>query len=307
MNSYHTKFLLNFLPFTAKWGLFCLLLIPTFAFSQERVLAVMSSHGKIYQDFYSTLEDKLHKNITITRVSFSDINKEILSHHNFIVSIGYKAAKAVSKYKTKTPIIYSLIPDNESLRTSIPCKKTTCYKAYINQPINRYTKLFKTLFPKGKNLVLATTKANTRNSQQVKTASKNIGIVYKEIRIQQQNISRIFINKLNNNDVLLALPNPDIYNANNAKSIILSTYHANVPIIAYSKSFAKAGALVSLYSSIDNIADKTASIVNKIIQDGPQKQKEYYPDNFTIEINSAVARSLNIDIDSESVIKRKIK
>ena len=224
MKSYHTKFLLNFLPLTAKWGLFCLLLIPTFAFSQERILAVMSSHGKIHQGFYSTLEDKLHENITITRVSFSDINNEILNQHNFIVSIGYKAAKAVSKYKTKTPIIYSLIPDNESLRTSIPCKKTTCYKAYMNQPINRYTKLFKALFPKEKNLVLATTKANTRNAQQVKTASKNIGIVYKEIRIQQQNITRIFINKLNNNDVLLALPNPDIYNANNAKSIILSTY-----------------------------------------------------------------------------------
>lgn len=307
MKSYHTKLPPNFLPLTAKWGLFCLLLIPTFAFSQERVLAVMSSHGKIYQDFYSTLEDKLHKNITITRVSFSDINNEILNQHNFIVSIGYKAAKVVSKHKTKTPIIYSLIPDNESLRTSIPCKKTTCYKAYINQPISRYTKLFKVLFPKGKNLVLATTKANSGNSQQVKAASKNIGIIYKEIRIQQQNITRTFINKLNNNDVLLALPNPDIYNANNAKNIILSTYHANVPIIAYSKSFAKAGALVSLYSSIDNIADKTASIVNKIIQDGPQKQKEYYPDDFTIEINSAVARSLNIDIDSESVIKRKIK
>ena len=307
MKSYHTKFLLNFLPFTAKWGLFCLLLIPSFAFSQERILAVMSSHGKIYQDFYSTLEDKLHKNIRITRVSFSDINHETLNHHNLIIPIGYKAAKAVSKYETKTPIIYSLIPDNKSLRTSIPCKKTTCYKAYINQPINRYTKLFKALFPKGKNLVLATTKANTRNSQQVKAASKNIGIVYKEIRIQQQNITRIFINKLNNNDVLLALPNPDIYNANNAKSIILSTYHANVPIIAYSKSFAKAGALVSLYSSIDNIADKTASIVNKIILDGPQKQKEYYPDEFTIEINSAVARSLNINLEPESVIKRKIK
>ena len=307
MISYHTKSSPNFLHLTAKWGLFCVLLMPMLAYSQEHVLAVMSGHGKIYQNFYSTLEDKLHKNITVTQVSFSDINNELLSHHNFIISIGYKAAKAISKHKTQKSIIYSLIPDNEFLRESIPCKKTTCYKAYINQPINRYTKLFKTLFPKGKNLVLATTKANTRNSQQVKAASKNIGIVYKELRIQQQNITRTFIKKLNNNDVLLALPNPDIYNANNAKSIILSTYHANVPIIAYSKSFAKAGALVSLYSSIDDIADKTASIVNKIILDGPQKQKEYYPDDFTIEINFAVARSLNINIDSESVIKRKIK
>ena len=36
----------------------------------------------------------------------------------------------------------------------------------------------------------------------------------------------------------------------------------NIPIIAYSKSFAKAGALISLYSSVENVADKTVSVIN---------------------------------------------
>ncbi len=268
----------------------------------------MSSKGEIYQNFYSQLEKKLHTNIIITKTSYSEINNETLSQYNFIVSIGYKAARTLSNHKTNGNIVYSLIPDNEALQRKTPCKKTTCYKIYINQPVSRYIKLFKILFPKGKNLVLATTHTNSKISQQVKSASKNNGIVYKEISIQKnKNISRMFINELTSNDVLLALPNPAIYNANNAKSIILSSYHANVPIIAYSKSFAKAGALISLYSSTDNIAEKTANIVNSIIKDGPQKQKKYYPDNFTIEINSSVARSLNINIDSENVIKRKLK
>lgn len=267
----------------------------------------MSNQGEIYQNFYSILEDKLHENITISQVSTFDINNKILKHHDIIVSLGYKAAKAISKYKIKKTIVYSLIPDNESLQNNIPCKKTTCYKIYINQPVYRYIKLFKALFPKEKNLVIATTK-NTKTLQQVKVAAEKNDVIYKHLRIQKKNnISRIFIRKLNNNDVLLALPNPEIYNANNAKSIILSTYHANVPIIAYSKSFAKAGALISLYSSIDNIATKTADIINKILKEGALNKKKYYPDEFTIEINSAVARSLNIKFDTESVIKRKIR
>jgi len=299
---------LNFLHVIAKPGLFCLFLIPAISYSQERVLVVMSNPGEIHQNFYSALEDKLHNNITISQTSISDINNEILDQQNLIISTGYKAAKAISRYKTKTPVIYSLIPDNDSLQSDILCKNTTCYKIYINQPVNRYVKLFKALFPKGKNLVFVTTEANSIKSQQVKITSKNLGVIYKEFRIQQHNnISKTFISKLNNNDVLLALPNPDIYNANSAKSIILSTYHANVPIISYSKSFAKAGALISLYSSIDNIAVKTANIVNKIIKDGTQKQKEYYPGEFTIEINHAVARSLNININSKNEIRRKIK
>lgn len=268
----------------------------------------MSSNGKIYQKFFSELEENLNKNTTVSKISFSEINNENLNEYNVVVSIGYKAAKAISKYKTGSNIIYSLIPDNESLQSNISCNKTTCYKIYIDQPVSRYVQLFKILFPKGKRLVFATKKENSKKSQQLKIASKSNSLIYKDIRIQKnKNISRTLINKLNNNDVLLALPNPGIYNANNAKSIILSTYHVNVPIIGYSKSFAKAGALISLYSSIDNIAEKTASIVNKIIKDGELKHKEYYPDKFTIEINSSVARSLDINIVSEGVIRRNIE
>ena len=292
----------------AKLVLFCLLLTPLSSYSKEGVLAIISNHGKTQQNFYSKLKSKLTKDTSITQINSSDITDELINQYELIIPIGYKSAKVVAKYKTKKNIIYTLIPDSESLRLSIPCKKTTCYKIYINQPVDRYIQLFKNLFPEGKTLVFATTKENSISSQQIKKSSKNNNLIFKDIRISKNgNISRTLINKLNHNDVLLALPNADIYNANHAKSIILSTYHANVPIIAYSKSFAKAGALISLYSSIDNIADKTANIVYSIITNGSLKQKEYYPDDFEIEINSAVARSLNINIDSKNMIKRKIK
>jgi ABC-type uncharacterized transport system substrate-binding protein len=308
VNNYSKKSSVLFSPLAAKLVLFFLLITPLSSYSKDGILAVMSDHRAIQQNFYSKLLNKLSEDTSVTQINASDITEEILSQHDLIISIGYKSAKVVAKHKTKNNVIYTLIPDNGSLQLSIPCEKTTCYKIYINQPVSRYVQLFKSLFPKGKTLVFATSNENSKKSQQVKTAAKNNNLAFKDISIHKnENISRTFINKLNNNDVLLALPNPDIYNANQAKSIILSTYHANVPIIAYSKSFAKAGALISLYSSIDNIAEKTANIVNTIITDGPQKQKEYYPDDFTIEINSAVARSLNINIDSENMLKRKIK
>lgn len=296
------------MPIAAKLVLFCILITPFPSYSKEGILAIISDQGKTQQNFYSKLRNKLTKDTFVTQINASDITKEIISQHDLIISIGYKSAKMMAKHKTKNNVIYTLIPDTEYLRLSIPCEKTTCYKIYINQPVGRYVQLFKNLFPKGKTLVLATSKENSIKSQKVKTAAENNNLIFKDIRINKDdNISRAFINKLNNNDVLLALPNPDIYNANHARSIILSTYHANVPIIAYSKSFAKAGALISLYSSIDDVAEKTANIVNTIITDGALKQKEYYPDDFTIEINSAVARSLNANIPPQNILERIIK
>ena len=307
MKTNHIKALLKNLPIYAKWGLICLLLTPTLSYSQEHILVVMSNQGEIYQKFNTILENKLDKSIAVAQANLSDIDNEKLNQYNYIIPIGFKAAKAISKYKTNTPIIYSLIPDNESLKSDIQCESKSCYSIYINQPVIRYIKLFKALFPEGKELIFATTSVNSKKSQAAKKHAGNIGVKYKELYTQQDNVTKTLTRKLNNNNVLLALPNSLIYNAQNAKSIILSTYHSNVPIIAYSKSFAKAGALISLYSSIDNIAEKTASVVNKIVKSGPQKQKNYYPDDFSIEINSSVARSLDINIESETAITRKIK
>ena len=95
----------------------------------------MSSQGEIYQNFYSTLKDKIQKSITISQTSISAINNETLNHHDLIISIGHKSAKAISKFKIEIPVVYSLISADESLRSDINCKKETCYKIYINQHI----------------------------------------------------------------------------------------------------------------------------------------------------------------------------
>ena len=252
--------------------------MPVYAHSQNSVLVVMSSDKNIYKDFYSRLKTEVHDNTNIIEVTVSDINDDMLNRYDFIITIGYRAAKKISEYKLKTIVIYSLIPDNEQTRSRLSCVNKTCYYVYINQPVTRYTKLFKILFPQDKVMVLATTKENTKTSQQLQIASKNIGVTYKELRIEQDsNIARKFTNELSKSDVLLALPNTAIYNSNNANSILLSTYHKGIPIISYSKAFVKAGAIVGLYSSIENVADKAARTINKIITAVHQNQKKYYP------------------------------
>lgn len=308
MNNYHIKFPHHFILSFVRLAPLFLLFTPAVSHSMENVLAIFSSQDKIYHNFYSTLEDNFEQNISLKQINHLEINPEILNRYEIIISIGLKAAKTLSKYKPESTVIHTLIPDNESLSASISCNNENCYKIYINQPISRYVDLFKILFPEKHNLVFISAQRNSKKSRQLKTAAHEKNITYKEIYIEKNNnIARTLINKLNKNDVLLALSNPTIYNRNNAKNIILSTYHKDVPIIAYSKSFTKAGALTSLYSSINNIAETTAKLANTIIENGPQTHKEHYSDGFSIDINSAVARSLNINIESENKLKSEIK
>jgi len=306
MKNFHpTKYILFS---KAKLVFVCLLLTPSLCYSQGNILTVLSGDNRIYQGFYSQLETALDENHTLNQIQSLNINDEDLEQYDLIISVGSRAAMAIAKYEVKQTIIHTLIPENESLLAKAPCKKTNCFRVYINQPAIRYIKLFKSLFSKRNRLVLATTRANTKLSQQLKIAAAKNEIFYKNIYINSNdNVARSLISQLNNNDVLLALPNPAIYNSSHSRNIILSTYHKNIPIIAYSKAFSKAGALISLYSGIDDIAEKTAKLVDTIYNNGLPKQTTYYPDSFSIEINSAVARSLNISIDTKNAVMRSIK
>lgn len=308
MNYYKVSHLQYYFRLSWKWWVLFFLLTPTLSYSQESILAVLSNNGKIYNDFYSVLKNKTDDDISISKVTTPDVSDEILAAHDIIVTVGYSAAKKISERKPNATVIYSLIPENNHLYSNLACENNRCYYIYINQPVSRYIKLFNILFPQPRTLVLATVKTDTKVSQQLKNATRKLDISYKELYIPaNNNIARVFTEKLSHGDVLLALPDAAIYNSNNAKSILLSTYHKDIPIIAYSSAFVKAGAVAGLYSSIDHVANTTAKTVNKIISNGQQKNKEYYPDEFTVDINLAVANSLDIRVESENVIKSKIE
>ena len=306
MKYFHpTKYLLSSI---ARPIFLCLLLTPALCYSQGNILTVLSGDNRIYQGFYSKLEDAFNENHTLNQVQSVDINDEELEQYDLIISVGSRAAKAIADQKVKQTVVYTLIPEKDSLLANNPCINKNCYQVYINQPVTRYVKLFKSLFTENNRLVLATTRVNSKLSQQLHTSADNHGISYKAIKLDpDENITRSLISQLHKNDVLLALPNPAIYNSRYSKNVILSTYHKNIPIIAYSKSFSKAGALISLYSGIDDVARKTATLVDSIYDSGLPKKKTYYPDSFSIEINSAVARSLNISIEPKNAIMRSIK
>lgn len=308
MKNKDTQYYLYCLPKKVKWLAVCLLIVPALSFAQENILVVMSGSENIYESFYVRLKNKLENKASVSKIEIADHSSEIVNKYNYVITVGQKAANLIKLTKPETTVIHALIADYDVKDKDISCNNKSCYKVFINQPVSRYIDIFKIVFPENKNLVYATSENTSGRNQKIRSAAKRAGLKYKEIAINEDsNISRLLLNRLDNNDVLLALSDPSIYNSDSAKSVILSAYHKNVPIIAYSKSFSQAGALLSLYSSINNVADKTAYLTNEIISNGHQTMKEHYPDDFSIEINSAVAKSFNIKIDSAETIKRKMK
>lgn len=273
--------------------------------AQEKILAVISHDSQLYQSFYEKIKSKVNAFATVEKTQIGALNDKELSKYNIVISIGSDAAEVLSRTANINHLIHTLIPRSLANKISdSPCLASKCQSVLIEQPTERYFQLFKQIFPARKKLVVAFTDGSY-SKQQLTLLAKKYDIRFTTIQINQGNtIARTLIKTLDEDDVLLALPDPAIYNKNTAKSIILSSYHKNVPIIAYSQAFAKAGALVSLYSSLDNIADQTTKLIpgkyttNKVA---------FYPTLYSIEFNDSVAKSLNISITDINNLMRNIK
>jgi ABC-type uncharacterized transport system substrate-binding protein len=110
---------------------------------------------------------------------------------------------------------------------------------------------------------------------------------------------------LNSSDVLLAVPDSEIYSSSNVRNILLTSYRHKVPLIGISQAYVNAGALGAIFSTPEQLAEQAGNIISSFFRErklpGPQ-----YPASFGIALNLQVARSLGIELDSPEAIRGRM-
>jgi ABC-type uncharacterized transport system substrate-binding protein len=107
-------------------------------------------------------------------------------------------------------------------------------------------------------------------------------------------INRI-LNRIAPNEVLLAMPDSAVYNAENLRNILLSTYRHKQGVIGFSADMVKAGALASTYSGIEDINAQVAEMAAAFVASGELGPPQF-PRYFSTIVNEGVARSLDIEV-----------
>ena len=115
-------------------------------------------------------------------------------------------------------------------------------------------------------------------------------------------------NALNHSDLILALPDKDIYNRHTVKNILLTSYRHRKPVISFSRNFVTAGALASIHSNVDQIASSIGALIEQYIaNDRRFTEAISYPRSFNIDINEQVFKALDINIPDIEKIKQVIE
>ncbi len=106
-------------------------------------------------------------------------------------------------------------------------------------------------------------------------------------------------------DLLLALPDRQVFQSANMHNILLASYRQRVPVISYSAAHVRAGALLSLHSEPANVARQLASALRQWLA-GSGLPPVALASSASVAINDQVARSLGLSLPPALALERAL-
>lgn len=287
------------------------------AHAAPQVLVVLSDSGGAYREATETLRSVLREQgavPTVRTVQVDDLSSNVVAEADVLIAVGVRAMEALAQDNIvagNRPTLNILVPRQnfESLRTRLKLDTKMFTAIYLDQPLSRQLRLIKQILP-GRNrvgMVLSLATPERIKALQQAAREQQLGLEIEQVGSQEEIIPALK-RLLVNDKVLLALPDPLVFNKNTAQSILLTSYRAQTPLIAYSKTYVQAGALAAVFSTPTQIGQQAAEILTRTLQLKnfllPTAQ---YPKYFSVTVNYQVGRSMGFDLDDEATLLDRVK
>lgn len=260
---------------------------------------VLSEQNQAYQQAAKNIQTALKEqgfNETTSVSDLTEFSRQTLTEDDLIVSVGATASQQLSQTYPKQQHLFSYL-DKSALPNASPAHWEA---VLLDQPIQRLVDTSRDIVKQrpSNTLVIAVSASNTTLRKDIEQLSLPEHITLQVLVIDDDTEPAKLIDKaLFNAGALIAVRDKHVWAGENAKWMLYQSYKYNVPVIGYSKSFLKAGALVSVYAELTETANATA---NRILnwhkhQGNTTGERIHYP-RYTVEYNKNIARALKITI-----------
>lgn len=226
------------------------------------------------------------------------------------VAVGTGAMQALAKRNPPQAILNVLVPRAAFEKIAKQGGRFADHRRYsaifLDQPWGRQFALIRLALPKLNRVGILLGPDSADLAPALRGAAKAAGLTALTAQVDNETELLPALKKLLDEcDVLLAVPDPLLYNRNTAQTILLTTYRHRIPLFGFSPSYVKAGALAAVYSLPEQIGRQTAETVRHFAEQRPfQPQAPRY---FSVGVNQQVARSLELELDDETTLNNKLK
>lgn len=279
--------------------------------SAAQLAVVLSDDSAPYQEVYEAIRNVTDGVVTTARLYPGSATENALNTR-LIVAVGVRAVELVARLGGNTPLLAVLVPKAWYLKTGRPLLTGNARRAvsavYLDQPYPRQASLIHWAFPEVKRVGVLVSADQARVHEEIGAALRSRGLtLVSEVLAPQQKLIEPLERLFTQADLMLGVPDADVFNRTTVQSVLLTSYRYHDPVVGYSRSLTRAGALVSLYSTPAQIGRQTGELVMKQFEAGySQLPSPAYPRYFSVAVNRQVARSLGFHMLTETELERRL-
>lgn len=299
----------------ARRLLLCLLLalaggLPIDALAAQ-VLLLLSEESSAFSEAAEALTAELrsagHRPQTLTVPLRAD-DAAALSSTPLIVTLGTRAAQAVSGLAPRTLVLHTLLPRSAFEKLSgkgDDSRRTSA--VFIDQPASRQLELLRIALPEWSRVALVVGRESSELGARLQASARDKRLrPMLETASGESDLYPALQRMLVEPAVLLAVPDASLFNNRTISNILLTAYHHRSPVIGFSPAYVKAGALLALYSTPAQIGQQAGEVARQGLASG-SLQPPAAPRHFRIGTNPYVARSLGISLEDASVLQERLE
>ncbi|MDP1527569.1 MAG: ABC transporter substrate binding protein [Rhodocyclaceae bacterium] len=297
--------------------LVCLLALSLPAAAKDRVWVVMSGEDGVYAETATVLRNELEGEATLKFGVPAKLLDTQEAPPTLIVTVGTVAFDTTHKWLSEryaiwghVPVLATLLPRSAyDARVAEVVRSGRVMSAVVlDQPIGRQMALIKRVLPNWLRVgVLMGPQTRLLLPQLEQQARlRDLRLVASPAVDSFEQTYPALKGVFESADVLLALPDQLLYNSSSLQNILLASYRARVPLVAFSPAYVKAGALMAVYTTPTQVAFHTAGVVRGWLA-GRGLPPVQPPREFDVVVNTAVANSLGLRIDGAAQIVEDLR
>lgn len=296
-------------------AVFCI--VSSFSLQAETLAIIVSLDGARYHDIARNIARELQstRKLQVVQLKSSELDPRgrALTDADILLTIGSEAAGKALQQRGTRPLLCTFLSQSafetellqhfDSIDAGL---KSGISALYFEQPPQRIFQLARMIAPDAKVAGLALGPVLQTQQPSLEQQARQVKLELRTAVLSpDSNPVKTLEPLVAQSDLMIALPDKAQWHSQTAKWLLYLAYQRSKPVIAFSARFTEVGAVASLYTKPEDIAEQATSIALEM-PDTPGPGRIYWPEKFHISTNPAVARSLGLQLLDEKDYRSKI-
>lgn len=280
------------------------------AHATDAVLLVLSDRGGPYAEAADALLSELNGEFAVTQRLSGALASPLSVAPRVVVALGSDACRAISAGAVAASSrLCALVPASvvERLAASGRPGERPLSAIVLDQPPARQLALIRLAMPQRRRLAVLYGPDSKALAPRLQGVAQTNGFRLQGVYVGgAEDLADGLRQVLHEADILLALPDGALFNGQTIQNVLLTTFRNRVPLVAFSPAYVRAGALMAIYSTPEQIGRQAGRALRAALE-GRELARLQAPREFVVRVNSDVARALGIELEGEQSLAARLR